>query len=366
MALYKATLRAAYSPLYCRLEIVWDRPNWHLKSASPEPRRKAPRHPTPLKALIDRARTLDLRVGWPLRGSRSNFCWPRGSGGGAKPTRFSNDAFHPRDRFDYWHEILCRQVMPHDCTPQARQAFRAELQSTPLADIHLVYYESTPIRNDVTARHVAHANADELLVRRQVAGKFIVEQDGREAVLEAGDIILLDPRRPMRGKYLNGARQLVLKVPRHQLEARIGNTPQLIARAIKPTQGEHALTSAFLEILRLHAGARGAAAPAVASNQALDLIAVSLAKCLDQDKPRLSWARSLARLRIRAAIEARLADPALDAETVAAAAGISVRYANAVLAADDTSIMRLVLARRLEQCRRALEDPLQVHRTVSE
>jgi AraC-like DNA-binding protein len=284
----------------------------------------------------------------------------------AMPTRFSTDAFHPRDRFDYWHEMLCRKVVPHDCTPQARQAFRAELQSTPLADIHLVYYESTPIRNDVTARHVTHANADELLVRRQIAGRFIVEQDGREAVLEAGDVILLDPRRPMRGKYLNGARQLVLKVPRHQLEARVGNTPQLIARAIKPTQGEHALTSAFLEMLRLHAGALSTAAAAVASNQALDLIAVSLAKCLDRDTPRLSWARSLARLRIRAAIEARLADPALDAETVAAAAGISIRYANAVLAADDTSIMRLVLSRRLEQCRRALEDPLQAHRTVSE
>jgi AraC family transcriptional regulator, positive regulator of tynA and feaB len=51
---------------------------------------------------------------------------------------------------------------------------------------------------------------------------------------------------------------------------------------------------------------------------------------------------------------------------VAAAAGVSVRYANAVLAEEDTSIMRLVLARRLERCRRALEDPSQAHRTVSE
>ena len=51
---------------------------------------------------------------------------------------------------------------------------------------------------------------------------------------------------------------------------------------------------------------------------------------------------------------------------MAAAAGVSVRYANAVLAKNGTSIVRLIWARRLEHCRRALEDPSQVRRTVSE
>ena len=69
---------------------------------------------------------------------------------------------------------------------------------------------------------------------------------------------------------------------------------------------------------------------------------------MDGQGPRLSSARSLALVNLRAAIEARLTDPALDAGTVAAAAGVSVRYANEVLARNDTSIMRLVQARRLD------------------
>src|SRR6202011_1191287 len=101
-------------------------------------------------------------------------------------------------------------------------------------------------------------------------------------------------------------------------------------------------------------------------DQVLDLVAVSLTKVTDGGRPRVSSARSLALVNLRAAIEARLTDPALDAGTVAAAAGVSVRYANEVLARNDTSIMRLVQARRLERCRRALEDPSQTHRTVSE
>ena len=51
---------------------------------------------------------------------------------------------------------------------------------------------------------------------------------------------------------------------------------------------------------------------------------------------------------------------------MALAAGVSLRYANAALSDEGTSIGRLIQARRLLRCRRALEDPAQAHRTVSE
>jgi AraC-like DNA-binding protein len=281
-------------------------------------------------------------------------------------TIFSTADVHQRDAFDYWHEILCKKVIQHDCTPENRRAFRARVQSASLADIDLVQYESTPMQNDVAVRHIAHANADELLVRRQTAGMFVCEQDGREAVLEAGDIILFDPRRPMRGKYLNGARQLVLKFPRRQLEARVGDVRQAVARPIKPLEAEHGLASAYLGMLPTYADGLNAAAADIVRDQTLDLIAVSLVKAMDGGRPRLSSTRSLVLVNVRVAIETRLCDPALDSRAVAAAAGVSVRYANAVLAEDGTSITRLIRARRLEHCRRALEDPSQAHRTVSE
>lgn len=281
-------------------------------------------------------------------------------------TVLSTADVHPRDAFDYWHEILCKNVIRHDCTPEARQRFRAKLQSASLADIDLVQYETGPMQNDVTARHLASANPDELFVRRQIAGVFVFEQDGREAVLKAGDVTLFDPRRPMRGKYSRGAQQLVLKVPRHRLVARVGDLRQMIARSIKPSESEHGLTSAYLAMLPTYADALGSNAAEIVRDQALDLVAVSLAKAMDRGTARVSSARSLVRLSVHAAVEARLTDPALDAETVAAAAGVSVRYANAVLAEHGTSIMRLVQARRLERCRRALQDPSQARRTVSE
>jgi AraC family transcriptional regulator, positive regulator of tynA and feaB len=281
-------------------------------------------------------------------------------------TVFSTADVHRRDAFDYWHETLCKKVIRHECTPEDRCAFRAEIRSAGLADVDLVQYESTPILNDVTARHIAHANGEKLLVRRQIAGIFRFEQDGRAGVLESGDITLFDPSRPLRGKYFVGSKQLVLKVPRREVEARVGDVRKAVACAIKPSEAEHGLASAYLAMLPTYADRLDIAAAQIVRNLTLDLVAVSLSKAMGDGTPRLSSARSLVLLNLRAAIEARLRDPTLDPETVAAAAGVSVRYANAVLAEDGTSIMRLVRARRLEHCRRALEDPSQAHRKVSE
>jgi hypothetical protein len=153
-------------------------------------------------------------------------------------------------------------------------------------------------------------------------------------MLEAGDVTLLDPRRPMTGRYLKGAKQLVVKVPRHELEARVGHTRQMTALSIKPCKPEHTLTSSYLTMLPAYADTLSFPAADIVRDQVLDLVAVSLASAVDGKRPRVSSARALALMSVRAAIEARLTDPALDAETVAAAAGIGVRYANAVLAQD--------------------------------
>jgi AraC family transcriptional regulator, positive regulator of tynA and feaB len=80
----------------------------------------------------------------------------------------------------------------------------------------------------------------------------------------------------------------------------------------------------------------------------------------------LSAAGAAALLNLKAAIESRLFDPALTPSRAAAAAGISIRQANALLAREGTSLERHILERRLQRCRAALEDPAQARRTIAE
>jgi AraC family transcriptional activator of tynA and feaB len=99
---------------------------------------------------------------------------------------FSTSEVHPRDRFDYWHSVACKTLIAHDSKPECRQTFQAELQAGTLAEVGLVLFENSAMEVAVTRRHCSHLEVDELLVCRQGAGGLVLEQAGREVVLESG------------------------------------------------------------------------------------------------------------------------------------------------------------------------------------
>ncbi len=108
----------------------------------------------------------------------------------------------------------------------------------------------------------------------------------------------------------------------------------------------------------------GSAATRIAE-QALDLLALAFST-EGAGRLTLSSPRAVALTLLKAAIEARLHEQDLKPAGAAAAAGISVRYANALLAQEDTCLERYIFARRLERCRRALADPAQSHRMIGD
>jgi AraC family transcriptional activator of tynA and feaB len=263
-------------------------------------------------------------------------------------TVFSTNNVHTRDRFDFWHDVACMNLVDHNSLPECRLTFDAQIETGYLGNLELVLFHNSPMQVSHTARHIARAKSDHLFVCRQVAGVIFLEQDTREIALEAGDVALVDPLLPYEGNFSADSETLVLKVPRRELEARVGKTRDMLARSIKRVRAEDRLMSSL-----------SAKLPSLAGN--MNSISEEMA-----DRPRVSSAKALVLLNIRSVIEVRLRDPSLGAQAVADAVGVSVRYANAILADHNTSIMRLILARRLARCRCAREDPNQTHRTVSE
>jgi AraC family transcriptional regulator, positive regulator of tynA and feaB len=278
---------------------------------------------------------------------------------------FSTKNLHPRDAFDCWHEVACKEIVNHKSRPESRRGFQAELEGGSLAEVGLLLFENSPMEVSHTKQEIANSNSDDLFFCCQVAGSILVEQCSCEALLKAGNMLLLDPMLPYTAKFAAGSRSLVFKVPRQQLEARAGKARELIAIPMNLDKGEHALTSSFLVTLPAHLGEVSAGSQSVLKEQAIDLMALALAKATES-RPRLSSSRSLILMSLKAAVDARLSDPALDVKTVAVAAGVSVRYANSLLAQENTSLMRLIQTRRLARCLKALEDPSQSQRTVSE
>jgi AraC family transcriptional regulator, positive regulator of tynA and feaB len=281
-------------------------------------------------------------------------------------TVFSTQEVHPRERFDCWHSVACKEITNHSSKPDMRPNFQAEIEVGGLGNLELILFRNSPMQVWHTAAHASCAKSDHLFVCRQLSGGVTLEQDTREITLDAGCLTLLDPLLPYKGKFLRDSKMLVVKAPRRELEARLGKTRDMVGRLIKPNTAQDRLTSSVTALLPSLARETSSISDSIIGSDVLDLIAVSLAKAVEGARPRVSSAKALVLLNIRAAIEARLTDPKLDPQAIADAVGVSVRYANQVLAEQGTSLTRLVLARRLARCRSAFEDPTQAHRMLSE
>ncbi len=178
--------------------------------------------------------------------------------------------------------------------------------------------------------------------------------------------MLLDLQRPSRMIYTECSRAVCLTIPRQALEARIGPAQSLTVLPMDASRPLAALAAGFVSLLPSRIGRLDATAGAKLTDQALDLVALAYSVEAAGTGVVLSSPRATTLFRLKSVIEARLCDPDLKPAAVAAAAGISIRYANDLLAQEDFSVERYILHRRLERCRRALEDPAQRHRTIGE
>jgi len=277
---------------------------------------------------------------------------------------FSTDDVLPRDRFDCWHDVICKHVIPHESVPECRTTFAARVDTAVLADLALVSFDTGSLTAAHEKRHIG-ATADELILVRQTKGHMSLSQDNRIVSLAAGEMTLVDPRMIYTCRLTADSSLLVAKYPRRNLIERVGKIDRFIARKLADT-GEAGLLSDYLRILPTHTEALGASAPHV-SNQLLDLIAVAMWRAGGgEDVPHIGSSRVILGMQLRAAIERNLSDHTVTAESIAKLVGISLRYANAILNEDNASVGRLLQARRLEHCRRALADPLKVNRSISD
>ncbi|OHX38470.1 hypothetical protein BJL95_09235 [Methylomonas sp. LWB] len=78
-----------------------------------------------------------------------------------------------------------------------------------------------------------------------------------------------------------------------------------------------------------------------------------------------SRSQAVTLLEIRRHVERRLADPALNASSIAQAVGPSAHYINALFEQEQQSLMRYVLQRRLERCHQAIAQRQTAGLTIS-
>jgi AraC-like DNA-binding protein len=173
------------------------------------------------------------------------------------------------------------------------------------------------------------------------------EQGGNTAVLGPGDLVLIDPVRPVR--FVTTATTTVtMLVPKRLLRLGPDAAGRLAGVRIRGDRGPGALVSSLTRgMARSLAGFRADEADRSAT-AVIELIAVALSAQLDDPR---SVPDEALRARIVGFIEARLADRDLTPAKVAAAHHMSVRRLHKLFEEQTLTVAALIRQRRLERCR---------------
>jgi AraC family transcriptional activator of tynA and feaB len=274
---------------------------------------------------------------------------------------FSTRDLNPRDRIPYWVDVATKAYYGHGFSASI-ETFAGSLQAGHLNNIVLSRCECGPCDVTRTRLEIAGDDIDDMILAVRLSGRSTFSQNGRDEIIDPGTLFVQDTGRPLRFNFLTHATSICVSIPRNVWQARIGSA--VMTGKVSTKQPVAGLAAEFLTMLAARNGTIEGPAKARLADQALDLIALALTA--GDGTPALSSPRASALLRLKMAIDTRLSDPNLKPAEAAAAAGISVRYANDLLAEENSSIERYILHRRLERCRSALEDPLQAHRMIGE
>jgi AraC-like DNA-binding protein len=276
----------------------------------------------------------------------------------------TTSAIHPRDRFDYWFEATCRAYVPYECRPYNRNAFNGELRAQSFAGLSILTASCNGMTTWRTPDQVSKSAATVYLYL-QLSGTVCITQDGREALLRSGDFALVDTATATSFVHSVDSKSLALELARKNCEARLGPVRQWTARPVNGAAGAGALASNFVRLLKEQRTFLSDATQNQVALQVIDLLALSLTDGAGRNAHHSS-ARLASILRLKAAVDANLTNGDATCEDIAAAAGISVRYANHLLEAEETSLQRLLFSRRISKCQAALADRGQAHRQISD
>jgi AraC family transcriptional activator of tynA and feaB len=202
-------------------------------------------------------------------------------------------------------------------------------------------------------KHVRDATREPYYVVLPASGSFAIRHGGRTSVIAPGELCVIDCAVESRLEMAAELDAVWLAVPRATFEARLLPNRQLLGQRLPHRGVGHVIASAMTARVP-------ARAAAVLASALIDLVAT----VVDDPAPPRRGRQLLARA--RDFIDAHLAESDLTPFKIARGLGIGTRWLGEVFAAEGATVMRWLTARRLEACRRELEQTQRGARSITE
>lgn len=261
-----------------------------------------------------------------------------------------------------FRDAVNQSFVPLQVSATHAQRFHGVIRAAGVDDVHVTDVQATPHVVERTPQLIARDDRSFFKVSLMLAGRGLLIQDGREAVLEPGSLAVYDTSRPYSLVFDDEFRTMVAMFPRQLLTLPADLIGELTAVRISGREGLGAVVAPYLGQLADNLDQIAGTTGARLAHSALDLITTVFSHELGLDDA-ADPHRALMQ-RIRAHIDRNLGAD-LSPASIAAAHYISTRHLHGLFREQGTTVSTWIRMRRLECCRRDLCDPLQAHRPVA-
>ncbi|MFE0628386.1 helix-turn-helix domain-containing protein [Streptomyces sp. NPDC058864] len=203
-----------------------------------------------------------------------------------------------------------------------------------------------------------------VLVSLQEAGVSRFRQGGRQGVVRAGDLVVLQNAKPYEVLFHGTIQAVLVRVPTHVLGLRPSLLDQVTAVRLGSERPVVGATAAFFTRLAHDRAAVGEAETALFAQPCVDLIRAVVTTAMGRDDlagPPLN--RTLLQ-RVQEYVRLHLAEPDLTAARIAAEHQVSVRRLYLTLSRAGITLGEWIRTQRLEECRRELASPAHRFMTI--
>ncbi|MGW7102357.1 AraC-like ligand-binding domain-containing protein [Streptomyces sp. NPDC054838] len=273
----------------------------------------------------------------------------------------SSGALPARERFDWYADIISREVMPAALSSERPADFQGEAAVMDLGRLRVARFALSPLRSRRTPALIRRGDPEQYQLALLRKGATSLSQHRNECTVGAGDLMLWDTSRPSDNEMLAKDDQVqatILLLPHAVLPLRSGRLDKLLARRIPGDRGLAAILASFMTALEDHGAQCAPEELNRLGTVAVDLATACLAQHLDVEEHLPAEVRAQALLqRIYAFIEHNLSDPELSPSVIAAGHNMSVRSLHQLFRDEKESVHTRIRRRRLEQCRADLVRP---------
>ncbi|MGQ3056423.1 MAG: helix-turn-helix domain-containing protein [Nevskia sp.] len=270
----------------------------------------------------------------------------------------------PAEQHPYWREVLCEAFTALDPVADAVGRFESRVASKDLLDVTVSEVRSRAQTVFRRAREIRRNPSEYFFANLQLEGRCVVRQDGREALVQPGDFYIVDTTRSYELAFEDW-RILCIRLPRQLLMPRLQAPREATAVRLHDDGALGSVAGTYMRSLMQCSEAIPLAAQQTMIDTLGNLLSIALGATVDTaDRGRAAVQQGL-RDAIAAHVAARIADPGLGVNSVAARFRISPRYLHKLFEDQGLSFSKMVMERRLERCQRDLMDPAQAQLPIS-